>query len=311
MTELIPWTRPRGAVHDLLHLLSLDADHCIVVCLSARELYVLQNWLPLDLEFKSRYAVTMQNAGYEPLTDDHDLVGAWLNFVRDFQVAVDDVSCNIESGLNAIADALALMAQNPGGSGGGCGTGTVGQVLGCLDGLPNEAFLPQPGLDAGATAVIVLGPILALIFATIEAPPVAAIAAIIGISIEIALLTGAGWWLLDQMIQDWDAKREEIVCALFNSGTSDQAAEALVNGAIDSIQSIVSWGALGPISTEIKALLSELFGQLIGNPNVKPLFEAVAVIQQTLDPAAVDCDACLEAGDCNTNNQLFLGTGTQ
>jgi len=351
MTELIPWTRPRGAVHDLLHLLSLDADHCIVVCLSARELYVLQNWLPLDLEFKSRYAVTMQNAGYEPLTDDHDLVGAWLNFVRDFQVAVDDVSCNIESGLNAIADALALMAQNPGGSGGGCGTGTVGQVLGCLDGLPNEAFLPQPGLeltgnppegfetwqeyniykcaaanwiwaheratmayyrglDAGATAVIVLGPILALIFATIEAPPVAAIAAIIGISIEIALLTGAGWWFLDQMIQDWDAKREEIVCALFNSGTSDQAAEALVNGAIDSIQSIVSWGALGPISTEIKALLSELFGQLIGNPNVKPLFEAVAVIQQTLDPAAVDCDACLEAGDCNTNNQLFLGTGT-
>src|SRR3972149_4392567 len=147
MTELIPWTRPRGAVHDLLHLLSLDADHCIVVCLSARELYVLQNWLPLDLEFKSRYAVTMQNAGYEPLTDDHDLVGAWLNFVRDFQVAVDDVSCNIERGLNAIADALALMAQNPGGSGGGCGTGPVGQVLGCLDGLPNEAFLPQPGLE--------------------------------------------------------------------------------------------------------------------------------------------------------------------
>src|SRR3972149_4392564 len=141
-------------------------------------------------------------------------------------------------------------------------------------------------------------------------PTIAAIAAIIGISIEIALLTGAGWWFLDQMIQDWDAKREEIVCALFNSGTSDQAAEALVNGAIDSIQSIVSWGALGPISTEIKALLSELFGQLIGNPNVKPLFEAVAVIQQTLDPAAVDCDACLEAGDCNTNNQLFLGTGT-
>src|SRR3972149_11422000 len=90
MTELIPWTRPRGA--------------------------------------------------------DHDLVGAWLNFVRDFQVAVDDVSCNIESGLNAIADALALMAQNPGGSGGGCGTGTVGQVVGGLDGRPNEVFLSMEEL---------------------------------------------------------------------------------------------------------------------------------------------------------------------
>src|SRR3972149_1104787 len=351
MTELIPWTRPRGAVHDLMHLLSLNSDHCIVVCLSAQELYVLQNWLTLDLEFKSRYAVTLQNSGYEPLTDDHELVGAWLNFIREFQVTVEDMSCDIGSGLNAIADARGVRAQNPGGSGGGCGTETVGQVLGCLDVLPNEAFLPQPGLeltgnppegfetweefniykcaaanwifnhergtmvyfrnlDAGAIATTVLVPILALIFATIEAPPVAAIAVIMGIAIEIAILAGAGWWYLDQMIADWDAKREDVVCALFNSSTSDQAAEALVNSAVDSIQSIVSWGALGPISTEIKALLAELFGQLIGNPNVKPLFEATAVIQQTLDPNAIDCDVCTEAGDCNTNNQLILGTGT-
>src|SRR4030065_222044 len=118
MIELIPWTRPRGAVHDLLHLLSTVADHCIEICLSARELYVLQNWLPLDLEFKSRYAVTLQNSGYEPLTDDHELVGAWLNFIREFQVTVEDMSCDIGAGLTAIADALTLMAQNPGTSGG-------------------------------------------------------------------------------------------------------------------------------------------------------------------------------------------------
>lgn len=351
MTQIIPWSRPRGAVHDLSHLLSLSSDHCILLCLSEQELYVLQNWLPLDLEFKARYAVTLQYDGYEPLTDDHDLVGLWLEFVRGFQVGVEDVSCNIETGLNSIAEALTLLAQNSGGTGGGCGTGTVGQVLGCLDGLPNDAFLPQPGLeltgeppegfetweqfniykcaaanwiwahergsmvyfrnlDAGAIGTVVLVPILALIFATIEAPPVAAIAAIIGIAVEIAILAGAGWWYLDQMIADWDANREAIVCALFNSSTSDQAAEALINAAVDSIQSIVSWGALGPISVEIKSLLAELFGQLIGNPNVKPLFEATAVIQQTLDPNAIDCDACQEAGDCNTQNELVLGSGT-
>jgi len=351
MTELIPWTRPRGAVHDLMHLLSLNSDHCIVVCLSAQELYVLQNWMPLDLEFKARYAITQQYAGFEPLTEDSDLYPNWLEFVRGFQVSVEDMSCDIGAGLTAIAEALTLMAQNPGTSGGGCGTGATGQVLGCLDGLPNEAFLPQPGLeltgnppegfetweefniykcaaanwifnhergtmvyfrnlDAGAIATTVLVPILALIFATIEAPPVAAIAVIMGIAIEIAILAGAGWWYLDQMIDDWDAKREEVVCALFNSSTSDQAAEALVNSAVDSIQSIVSWGALGPISTEIKALLAELFGQLIGNPNVKPLFEATAIIQQTLDPNSIDCDVCADTGDCNTNNQLILGTGS-
>jgi len=351
MANLIPWTRPRGAVHDLNHLLSLNSDHCILVCLSEQELYVVQNWLPLDLEFESRYAVTLQYNGYEALDKDHPLWTSWLAFVRGFQVGVEDMSCNIESGLNAIAEALLAMSRNPGGAGGGCGTGTVGQVLGCLDGLPNEAFLPQPGeqltgqppegfetweefniykcaaanwiwaherqtmvyfrgLDAGAIGTIVLVPILALIFATIEAPPVAAIAAIIGIAVEIAILAGAGWWYLDQMIQNWDDNREAIVCALFNSSTSDQAAEALVNSAVDAIQSIVSWGALGPISVEIKSLLAELFGQLIGNPNVKPLFEATAIIQQTLDPNAIDCANCQEEGDCNANPELVLGSGT-
>lgn len=351
MSELTPWTRPRGAVHDLSHLFGLSDEHCILLCLSEQELYVLQNWMTLDLTFLARYATTLQYNGYEALTEDHALYPLWLEFIRGFQAEAEDVSCNIETGLNSIAEALTLLAQSRGGTGGGCGTGTVGQVLGCLDGLPNEAFLPQPGLeltgqppagfetweqfniykcaaanwiwaheranivyfrnlDAGATTTIVLGPILALIFATIEAPPVAAVALIMGIAIEIALLTGAGWWYLDQMLADWDANREAIVCALFNSSTSDQAAEALVNSATDAIQSIVSWGALGPISLEIKSLLAELFGQLIGNPNVKPLFEATAVIQQTLDPDAIDCDVCAGAGDCNTQNELVLGSGT-
>lgn len=351
MANLIPWTRPRGAVHDLNHLLSLSSDHCIMICLSAQELYVLQNWLPLDLEFKARYAVTLQYNGFEPLDDDHPLVPAWLEFVRGFQVGVEDVSCNIETGLNAIADALTLLAQNQGGGGGGCGSGTVGQVLGCVSGLPNEAFLPLPdqqltgqppegfetweefniykcaaanwiwkherdtiqhfrNLDAMATIEIVLAPMLAMIFLTLEAPPVSVIIMVMTIAISIALLTGNAWFYLDEMLADWDANRQAIVCALFNSSTSDQAAEALVNSATDAIQSIVSWGALGPISTEIKALLAELFGQLIGNPNVKPLFEATAVIQQTLDPNAIDCDTCADPGDCNTQNTLVLGSGT-
>lgn len=351
MSELIPWTRPRGAVHDLLHLLSLSDDHCILLCLSEQELYVLQNWLPLDLEFKARYAVTLQHDGYEALTDDHELVGPWLAFVRGFQTGVEDVSCNIEAGLDSIAQALTLLAQNSGGGGGNCGSGVTGQILGCLDGLPNENLIPSPSieltgeppegfdtweeynlykcaaanwiwrherasiqhfrdLDGMAIATTVLVPLLAMIFATIEAPPVAVFAAVMGIAIEIAILAGAGWWYLDQMLADWDANREAIVCALYNSNTSDQAAEALINSAIDSIQAIVSWGALGPISTEIKALLAELFGQLIGNPNVKPLFQATAIIQDTVDPDAIDCDVCAEAGDCNTQNELVLGSGT-
>lgn len=334
MTELIPWTRPRGAVHDLQHLFSLSDDRCIILCLTERELYVLQNWMALDVEFEIRYAKTIQYNGYEPLTKDDELWTSWLAFVRGFQIGVRDMTCNLQAGLESIAGAIQSLADRPCGGGTGSLPGVVGNLAPCLSGLPDDNYVPQAplsppqgqppegfdtweeylaykcnaanwlwrwqrgniqyfrDLDAGVTAVVVLVPILALIFATVEAPPVSAIAAIIGVAIEVAILTGSGWWFLDQMLAKWDADREDIVCALYSSGSSTEAAEAMLNRSQDAIQAIVSWGVLEPLAPQIAELLGELFGQMIGNNAVKPLFVATAAVQGSQDPGQIDCDEC-------------------
>jgi len=107
MTNLIKWTRPRGAVHDLMHLLSLSDQRTFLVCLSEQELYILQNWMALDLEFESRYAVVMQHDGYEPLDRDHSLWAAWRSIINIFQTEVRDMSCDLLAVLIEIRDELA------------------------------------------------------------------------------------------------------------------------------------------------------------------------------------------------------------
>jgi hypothetical protein len=304
------------------------------LCISERDLYVIQNWATIDVEFLSRYALTLQFDGYEPLTEDSPMWAAWLSWVREFQVGVIDMSCNIQTGLDNIAEAIQALAARPCGGGTGSLPGTVGNLAPCLSGLPEDAYIPQeplspPGgvppegfdtweeyliykcnaanwlwrwhrqniqyfrdLDAGVTAVVILVPILALVFATIEAPPVSAIAAIIGVAIEISILTGSGWWFLNQMLEKWDADREDIVCDLYNSGGSTEAAEAMLNRSQDAIQAIVAWGLLEPIAPQIAELLGEMFGQMIGNNAVRPLFVATAAIQGSQDPGQIDCDNC-------------------
>lgn len=353
MSELVPYTRPRGSIHDLNHLLSLSSDRCVFLCVSEQELYVLHNWLALDLEFESRYALTLQYNGYEPLSKDSELWGSWLAFVRGFQIGARDMSCNIEAGLTAIADSLQALADRPccGSATGGSYPGGSGAYLPCLSNVPDENYLPtepatvEPGtpppgfdtweeyqlykcaaanwlwrwnrqnlqyfrnLDAMALATVVLVPILAGIFLTLEAPPVAAMAAIIGVALEIAILAGAAWWYLDQALQYWDDHREDIVCALYTSGSSTEAAEALVIKASDAIEAITAWGALEPIAPQIAELLGTLFSQLIGDNSTKVLFIATAAVQAAIDPTNVDCDLCAPTGDCNDFRQLLWGTG--
>lgn len=103
---MIPWTRPRGAVHDLFHLLSLSDERTILLCLSEREMYVLQNWLALDLEFESRYAVTLQNKGYEQLDREHPLWPYWRMFVNEFTSEAIDMSCDLLAVLQEIRDQI-------------------------------------------------------------------------------------------------------------------------------------------------------------------------------------------------------------
>jgi hypothetical protein len=106
--------------------------------------------------------------------------------------------------------------------------------------------------------------------------------------VAIGIVSAASWFFMDEMIEWWDDNKQEIVCALYESGTSVVAVNALGNALEDAIQAIVTWGALSPVADQIAALLGTGFSQLAGNGIVAPLFQAVASVAV---PDA-DCDDC-------------------
>jgi hypothetical protein len=86
---LVPYKRPRGAIHDLAHWLELSEGAFTVLVLSERTLYLLQNLADLDLTFSSRYASSRGEDGYytpTPGTDD------WETYVQAYELAQKELS---------------------------------------------------------------------------------------------------------------------------------------------------------------------------------------------------------------------------
>lgn len=104
--SFIRWERPRGSVHDLQHALSLAESGCNVLVISDASMYVLQNWLDLDLTFAARWADTLDDQGYTPIDSQSPNYAAWRNLVEQIQSEVRDMSCDIVPYLERIATAL-------------------------------------------------------------------------------------------------------------------------------------------------------------------------------------------------------------
>lgn len=353
MSSLVPYTRPRGAIHDLGHLLSLSSDRCVLLCLSQQELYVLQNWMALDLEFESRYALVLQYNGYEPLTKDSELWGQWLSFVRGFQIGARDMTCNIEAGLNSIAASLQAMADKSCCGGAGAPLGDPLQNgLNCIGGIDPGLF--EPGADqtitpgtppAGfetwqdyqvykcqaanyiwqirmlqfqtlqgqgalatsiAAATTVLWPIAAL---AVAAPPIATLVVIVAGLVALTALTGGAFYWVSDVVNYWQAHRQEIVCAMYNSNTSGSAVAAIVNFTEDAIQGISFGALLAPLGGEISALFGEIASGLTDNNLVAPLFRNELAVMEAISDGYIDCNDCLGAGDCNDFRELLVGSG--
>jgi hypothetical protein len=304
--------------------------------------------MALDVEFQSRYAVTQQWDGYEPVNNDHELYPLWLDFVRGFQLAVDDMSCDIQSGLESIAVALQALAARPAGN--GCVAGSPGgTVANCLSSLPNSDILgpdestltEQPpegfatwseylshkckaayfivdflsgstysmqGLAGAALTADVVAPLVAGLSGALPAvfTPVGA-AAFIAAMVGIGVISLATLVIVMPQIRAYIMDhRDELACSLYQSGSSSSAIDAIANTIEDAIQSI-SWGAiLGPFAGELAPLLGDLFGALLGNGLVQPLFSTV------VDLAAFEanCDGCESLGDCGISHRLFYDAGS-
>lgn len=346
MARFIPYERARGAIHDLAALEDLDSRPCHLLCVSSRTLYLLHNLAAADVTWFGRYAEALEDHGYWALERDSPLWPLFSECVRNFQLEVVDMSCDIESGLNAIADALANLSC-------GCGIGQYGPVtLECIVNLSNEELLgpddeeqgnpqfdlPPEGFatweeyfvykcqaanfiwsisrkhmvalrtfDGLALTASVVGPVVAGLAGALPAVfTPAGFAVFVGSVVAIGVTAGWAWFYMDEMIEWWDGNRQEIVCGLYNAGQSPQAVEALGNALEDCVQSIVAWGSLEPIAGEIAQLLSGAFGQLAGNGIVAPLFSQVAGVLPVANP--IDCADCA-SGDCLDGPQFDPGCG--
>jgi hypothetical protein len=136
MSELTPYERPRGAIHDLSTIADLGADRCRILCVSDRTLYLLHNFAADDVTWFGRYAEERLDHGYVKLERGSPLWPLFAETVNAFQLEVLDMTCDIEAGLKSIAEALDGLC-----CGGGSGGSSNNAVQNCLEGLPNSELL--------------------------------------------------------------------------------------------------------------------------------------------------------------------------
>jgi hypothetical protein len=146
--------------------------------------------------------------------------------------------------------------------------------------------------DLLALTADIVGPVVAGLLGVLPAaltPP--GFAVLVASIVAIGVVAAGSWFFMDQMIDDWDANKENIVCSLYNSGNSVEAVSALSNALEDAIQAIIAWGALEGVAGTIADFLGQGFAQLAGNGIVEPLFKSVVSVTQY----EADCSSCDEA----------------
>jgi hypothetical protein len=88
---------------------------------SERTLYILFNYAQQDVRFRTRYSTLRTDHGYEPVAEGDELYPIWLNVVQQFQVEVEDMTCDLVAALGEIRDAIeALTLAQSAGSGAVC-----------------------------------------------------------------------------------------------------------------------------------------------------------------------------------------------
>lgn len=350
---IIPYDRPRGAIHDLAHLEELSDARCRILCVSDRTLYILHNLAALDVTFKSRFAVDLLTSGYIAVTDDDEqLTDLYRDAVTCFQLEVLDMTCDIQAGLSELAEAIRASG------GGGCAS-YGNPTLNCIVSLDNDQMLGPGDSEHGTPGVgdppegfaswseyldykckaahfvwdlerkhmvalrtfdlvtltsAIVGPVIAGLAGVLPAAMTpAGFVVFVASVVAIGIVAGASWVYMDQMIDWWDDNQADIICSLYNSGTSAAAVSALSNAIEDAIQAIVAWGALEPVSGNIAELLGTAFGQLAGNGIVEPLFKSVVAATQY----DADCSGCgtpaglLETAHSSPYNVLLKGDSVQ
>jgi len=160
---------------------------------------------------------------------------------------------------------------------------TVYGLFGALSGLP----ILQLSVTVIGTALG--GYIAATAFGALAFPP-AAIVAIAAMALAIGLLDAEAYIQFRAIQSYLEAHKDEIICALYQSGSASEALAGLAAAVEDAIQS-VEWGVIfgGVLGPEIAAAVGMLASHAETNNLINPLFQVVE------DFGYPDCTCCGEA----------------
>lgn len=86
--RIVPWSRPRGALHSLARWSEIEESAQTVLVLSDRTLYLLQNLAAVDIAMSARYIASEQELGYFPPEPGTD---AWATYVAAYELAQREI----------------------------------------------------------------------------------------------------------------------------------------------------------------------------------------------------------------------------
>ena len=318
--------RVAGSIHSLPTIQALSSDRAYLVSVSERTLYLLANYASQDVKFPSRYAVGDIGETYTPISPDNELYDLFFDTVEQFQIEVTDYMTTTEA-INALTNAVLGLGVNIQ-SQFNCGCPSETDVpitsdvttsdptppAGYTDppvSLPDYACdmanvfysavekLLQDFIAVGVQGQIALGVTvinvgLQIAF-SLQGPFLTKVASAIGFLSDIALIFVTESVDFEDLLDNWQANKQAIVCAVASANSA--------YGKRDAVNSLAAgWSTLDGNKSLIAALCN---ANAMVSTMYTPEEQAVAYegeIAALVDP--IDCAVCGA-----TEGWEFFGTG--
>lgn len=250
-TNIRDSSRVRGSVFDLVRLMALSASDCNVLFVSSRTLSLIQT-LSREVAFDSRYSREFLPGAEYVIADDSDELDDINEIVNNYELEVQDMSCD----LNATLEAMTIAIQNIAAVGcGSCGSeldpvsadpppigpGEDFPTIDDYDEYKCEAAnwlvdgledvfvkLKVYDVDFWATTTLAAGSSLvtAILLTTLIGGAVVVIGGVV-IALVSSLIIGSTIDMTD-ILTVLDDEREALVCALYNGTDAESSRTAFL-----------------------------------------------------------------------------------
>ena len=182
---------------------------------------------------------------------------------------------------------------------GGLNAGAAGATAGAVFGTWLLAQISAALAAAAATTVaggfaVTSALSAAFLVGFLASAPAWVIGAIVAAIAGITALVGVGFLIVfDSLADDFEAKREDVVCQLYDAQTVEEARGYLSTALNDSLNSFVIDPPYDTFEAIIRNVGSTVLGYMLPNSFVNQLFEPSSTVE-AYTAAQIDCENCNE-----------------